>query len=65
MGGLILIIIGIIVAGKELIKDAMIKPCPPGTDIRAAVADSYANNLSAKESARRLDSGYYVKKDKK
>ena len=65
MGGLILIILGIIVVGKELIKDAMIKSCPPGTDILKAVSDKYANNLSAKESARRLDSGYYVKKDKK
>lgn len=64
MGGLV-VLIGIIWIVVQLIKDASIKPCPPGTDIRAAVADKYANNLSAKESARRLDSGYYVKKDNK
>lgn len=60
-----LLFIGIIWLIIQLVKEASIKPCPPGTDIRAAVADKYANNLSAKESARRLDSGYYVKKDKK
>ena len=64
MGGL-LILIGLGWMVIQIIKDASIKPCPPGTDIREAVADKYANNLSAKESARRLDSGYYVKKDKK
>lgn len=64
MGGL-LILIGLGWMVIQIIKDASIKPCPPGTDILEAVSDSYANNLSAKESARRLDSGYYVKKDKK
>ena len=64
MGGL-LFLIGIVWLIIQLVKDASIKPCPPGTDIRAAVVDKYANNLSAKESARRLDSGYYVKKDNK
>ena len=64
MGGLV-VLIGIIWIVVQLIKDASIKPCPPGTDILEAVSDKYANNLSAKESARRIDSGYYVKKDNK
>ena len=61
----VLVFIGIVWLIIQLVKDASIKPCPPGTDILKAVSDRYANNLSTKESARRLDSGYYVKKDNK
>lgn len=46
----------------QVIKDASIKPCPPGTDHTAALSDCYKNNLSKKEFNRRIDSGYYVKK---
>lgn len=61
MAGL-LVLIGIIWLIIQLVKDASIKPCPKGTDFKAAVSDRYANNLSSKELTRRIDSGYYVKK---
>lgn len=64
MGGL-LCLIGFGWLVYQLIKDASIKPCPKGTDFKAAISDRYANNLSAKELTRRMDSGYYVKKDEK
>lgn len=61
MGGLI-ILLGLGWLAWQFIKDASIKPCPPGTDHTAALSDCYKNNLSKKEFNRRIDSGYYVKK---
>lgn len=61
MGGL-LILIGLVWLAWNLIKDASIKPCPPGHDHTAALSDCYKNHLSQKEFNRRIDSGYYVKR---
>lgn len=61
MGGLAALV-GIIWLISQLIKDAPIKPCPPGTDHTAALSDYYKNGLSKKEFNRRIDSGYYVRK---
>ena len=60
--GAILIIVGIIWLIVALCKDASIKNVPDDTDFRQVYLDS--NKLSKKELNRRLDSGYYVKKDK-
>lgn len=57
-----LLFIGVVWFITQLIKEASIKPCPPGTDHNAALSDCYKNNLSKKEFTRRIDSGYYVKK---
>lgn len=48
----------------QLIKDACIKPVPPGTDYRQAVIDS-AKGIKGKELDKRMTNGYYVKKDDK
>ena len=61
MGGLI-ILLGLGWLIWQLIKDASIKPCPPGHDHTAAISDYYKNGLSKKEFNRRINSGYYVKK---
>ena len=57
-----LIVIGIIWLIVALCKDACITNVPDGTDFNATYKD--AHKLSKKEYTRRLDSGYYVKKDK-
>ena len=57
-----LIVIGIVWFIVELCKEAGTKQVPDGTDFHAAYLD--AHKLSKKEYTRRLDSGYYVKKDK-
>ena len=61
MGGL-LILLGLGWLAWQFIKDASIKPCPPGHDHTAALSDCYKNNLSKKGFNKRIDSGYYVKK---
>ena len=61
MSGLI-IVLGLGWLVWQLIKDASIKPCPPGHDHKAAISDYYKNGLSKKEFNRRINSGYYVKK---
>ena len=48
----------------QLIKDASIKPVPPGTDYTQAIIDS-SRGVSGKEIDRRMTNGYYVKKDDK
>ncbi len=58
----VMIIIGLIWLVVELIKEASIKPAPPGMDYRAAISDCYRNNLSKREFNRRIDAGYYVRK---
>ena len=45
----------------QFIKDACIKPVPPGTDYRQAIIDS-SKGVSGKEINRRMTNGYYVKK---
>lgn len=57
-----LLAIGIVWFIVELCKEAGTKPVPEGTDFNAVYLDSH--KLSKKELNRRLDSGYYVKKDK-
>lgn len=47
MGGLI-ILLGLVWLAWQFIKDASIKPCPPGHDHTAALSDCYKNNLSKK-----------------
>lgn len=58
----IIILLGLGWLAWQLIKEASIKPCPPGHDHKAAISDCYRNNLSKKEFNRRINSGYYVKK---
>lgn len=55
--------IGVIWLIYQFIKDASIKPVPPGTDYRQITIDN-AHGIKGKELQRRIDSGYYVKKDK-
>ena len=59
----IIIVLGLGWFIYQCIKDACIKPAPPGTDYRQVTIDS-AHGVSGKEISRRIDSGYYVKKDK-
>ena len=60
MGGLI-IVLGLGWLFYQLIKDASIKPVPPGTDYTQAIIDS-SKGVSGKEIDRRMTNGYYVKK---
>lgn len=57
-----LTIIGIIWIIWQLIKDASIKPCAPGTDFRQAYIDVNTGKCTGKELNKRLSNGYYVKK---
>lgn len=61
MGGLI-IVVGLGWLVYHLLKDACIKPVPPGTDYTQAIIDS-SRGVSGKELDRRMTNGYYVKKE--
>lgn len=63
MTGLI-ILAGIIVIIYNLAKDASIKQIPLNSDIQRANQDYYSGKCSAKEMNKRLQNGYYVRKDK-
>ena len=59
----LLVIIGLGWLGYTILKEEVFtKPVPPNTDYRQAVIDRYSNNLSGKESDRRMNNGYYSKK---
>lgn len=58
-----LVIIGLVwLVGTILKEEVFTKQVPHGTDYRQAYIDS--SKLSGRELNRRLQSGYYVKKDK-
>lgn len=57
-----LLVIGLVwLVGTILYEEIFIKPVPKGTDFHQAYID--AGKISKAEYKRRLDSGYYVKKD--
>ena len=58
-----LVIIGLVwLVGTILKEEVFTQQVPKGTDYRQAYIDS--NKISGRELNRRLQSGYYVKKDK-
>lgn len=48
-----------------IIKEETVKPVSKDFDPRAAMIDQAKNNLSTREFNRRVDAGYYDRKDKK
>lgn len=62
--GAVIIVLGLGWLIYQLIKDASIKPVPPGTDYTQVIIDS-AKGVKGKELDKRMTNGYYVKKDKK
>jgi hypothetical protein len=48
-----------------IIKEETVKPVSKDFDWRAAMIDQSKNNLSPREYNRRIDAGYYDRKDKK
>lgn len=63
--GVIFVLFGICYIIFQLIKDASIKPVSKDFDWRAAMIDQSKNDLSPREFNRRIDAGYYDRKDKK
>lgn len=63
--GVILILFGVGYIIYQIIKDEMVKPVSKDFDWKAAIIDQSKNNLSPKEYNRRIDSGYYDRKNKK
>lgn len=63
--GVILILFGIGYIIYQIIKDEMVKPVSKDFDWKAAIIDQSKNNLSPREYNRRIDAGYYDRKDKK
>lgn len=62
--GALLIIVGLGWLGYTILKEeAFTKQAPKDTDFRQACIDS-CNGVKGKELDRRIQSGYYVKKDK-
>ena len=59
--GILVVILGLGWLVYQLIKDASIKPVPPNTDYRKAVSDMHSNNLSGKESDRRIKREIYIR----
>ena len=63
--GIIFVLFGICFIIYQLVKDASIKPVSKDFDPIAAMIDQSKNNLSTREFNRRVDAGYYDRKDKK
>ena len=63
MNGL-LVLFGVCWLIYQFIKDASITPAPPGTDYHQVTIDN-AKGIKRKELQRRIDSGYYVKTDRR
>ena len=63
MAELILFIAGIVWVIYQFCKESTIKPAPKGTDVRQVNIDLYSGKYTDKEINRRIQSGYYVKKD--
>lgn len=62
--GIIFVLFGICYIIFQIIKDASIKPVSKDFDPRAAMIDQAKNKLSTREFNRRVDSGYYDRKNK-
>lgn len=63
--GIIFMLFGICYIIYQIIKDVSIKPVSKDFDWKAAMIDQSKNNLSTREFNRRVDAGYYDRKDKK
>lgn len=60
----LIIIVGIVWVIYMFAKDASIKPAPKGTDPVKVNSDRCSGKYTDKEIDRRIQSGYYVSKDK-
>ena len=63
--GVIFVLFGICYIIFMIIKEEPVKPVSKDFDWRAAMIDQSKNNLSPREYNRRIDAGYYDRKDKK
>lgn len=63
--GIIFVLFGICYIIFQIIKEETVKPVSKDFDVRAAIIDQSKNNLSSREYNRRIDAGYYDRKDKK
>jgi hypothetical protein len=63
--GIIFVLFGICYIIFQIVKEETIKPVSKDFDARAAMIDQAKNKLSTKEFNRRVDAGYYDRKDKK
>lgn len=63
--GVIFVLFGICYIIFMIIKEETVKPVSKDFDWRAAIIDQSKNNLSPREYNRRIDAGYYDRKDKK
>lgn len=63
--GVIFVLFGICYIIFMIIKGETVKPVSKDFDWRAAMIDQSKNNLSPREYNRRIDAGYYDRKDKK
>lgn len=63
--GVIFVLFGICYIIFMIIKEETVKPVSKDFDPIAAMIDQSKNNLSTREFNRRVDAGYYDRKDKK
>ena len=63
--GVIFVLFGICYIIFMIIKEETVKPVSKDFDWRATMIDQSKNNLSPREYNRRIDAGYYDRKDKK
>ena len=63
MAELILFIAGIVWVIYQFCKESTIKPAPKGTDVRQVNIDRCSGKYTDKEINKRIQNGYYVKKD--
>lgn len=63
--GVIFVLFGICYIIFMIIKEETVKPVSKDFDWRAAMIDQSKNNLSPREYNRRINAGYYDRKDKK
>lgn len=64
MAEIIIVIAAVIWVISQLCKDASIKPAPQGTDAVQVNIDRCSGKYTDREIDKRIQNGYYVKKEK-